>query len=195
MPCIQTAARSDLFVSAKTSSGIPARHPLIRDALVQASLDPQVRALEFVPSAIVETTRVALKAIVLVRDDRRFYLDVVDARPVGKFEVKSLALIALDQLSLSPLILTAADIKREPLFANATTVWAYRRHPVRIEMRMQILSVLQEDGPLQLGCLLQRVRAIQDPAPAVMALACSDLVELDLISRPLGPSTIVRSRS
>jgi hypothetical protein len=62
-------------------------------------------------------------------------------------------------------------------------------------MRMQILSVLQEDGPLQLGCLLQRVRAIQDPAPAVMALACSDLVELDLISRPLGPSTIVRSRS
>jgi hypothetical protein len=193
MPYIQTAARSDLFVFAKTSSGIPARHPLIRDALVQASLDPQVRALEFVPSAIVETTRVALKAIIFVRDDRRFYLDVVDARPVDKFEVKSLALIALDQLSLSPLVLTAADIKREPLFANATTVWAYRRHPVRIEMRMQILSVLQEDGPLQVGYLLQRVRAIQDPA--VMALACSDLVELDLISQPLGPTTIVRSRS
>jgi hypothetical protein len=29
----------------------------------------------------------------------------------------------------------------------------------------------------------------------LMALACSDLIELDLISRPLGPSTIVRSRS
>jgi hypothetical protein len=62
-------------------------------------------------------------------------------------------------------------------------------------MRMQILTVLQEVGLLQLGCLLQRVRAVRDPAPAVMALACSDLIELDLISGPLGPSTIARSRS
>jgi hypothetical protein len=62
-------------------------------------------------------------------------------------------------------------------------------------MRMQILTVLQEDGPLQLGCLLQRVRAVRDQAPAVMALACSDLIELDLISRPLGPSTVNKHRS
>jgi hypothetical protein len=60
---------------------------------------------------------------------------------------------------------------------------------------MQVLTALQEDGPLNLGSLLQRVRAVRDPAPAVMALACSDLIELDLFSQPLGPSTNARSRS
>jgi hypothetical protein len=45
--------------------------------------------------------------------------------------------------------------------------------------------VLQEEGPLALGCLLQRIHAARDPAPAVMTMACSDPVELDLVSQPL----------
>jgi hypothetical protein len=77
-----SSSRSDVFISAKTATGIPTRHPLVRDSLVQASLDPQVRSLEFVPSAAVDAAQVALKAIVVVRDDGRFHLDVVKARPV-----------------------------------------------------------------------------------------------------------------
>ncbi|ABE62184.1 hypothetical protein Nham_1360 [Nitrobacter hamburgensis X14] len=187
--------RPHLFVSAKTSTAIPARHPLVRDALVQASLDPQVRSLEFVPSAAVGATQVALNAIAVVRDDGRFHLDVVEARPVRDVESEGLALIALDRIGLAPLTLTAADIRREPRFANSKAVWAYRLHPVGIEMRMRVLTVLQEEGPLRLACLLKRIRATRDPAPAVMALACSDLIEIDLISQPLGPTTIVGSRS
>lgn len=34
----------------------------------------------------------------------------------------------------------------------------------------------------------------RDPAAAVMALACNDLLELDLESGPLGPQTMVRVR-
>jgi hypothetical protein len=60
---------------------------------------------------------------------------------------------------------------------------------------LKVLTVLQEDGRLPLGCLLERIHAARDPAPAVMAMACSDLLELDLVSPALGPSTIVRSRS
>ncbi|ABE37259.1 conserved hypothetical protein [Rhodopseudomonas palustris BisB5] len=188
-------AQRDLFVSAKSTTAIPARHPLVRDALIQASLDPQVRSLEFVPAATVGATQVALNAIVVVRDDGRFHLDVVEARQVRDVEMEGLFLIALDDLKLVPLTLTADDITRQPRFANAKTVWAYRFHTVGIEMRMRVLSVLTEDGPLQLGCLLKRTRGPRDPAPAVMALACSDLLELDIISRPLGPATMVRSRS
>jgi hypothetical protein len=191
----QAAPRSDLFISAKTTTAIPARHPLVRDALVQASLDPQVRTLAFVPTATVDATQVALKAVVVVRDDGRFYLDVVEARPVRDLELEGLALIALDRLGLTPLTLTATDIKREPRFANSKAVWAYRMHPVGISMRFKILTVLQEDGPMALGCLLKRIASTRDPAPAVLALACSDLVELDLVSQPLGPTTIARSRS
>ena len=34
-----------------------------------------------------------------------------------------------------------------------------------------------------------------DPSPAVMSLACANLLELDLTSEPLGPSTLVRTRT
>jgi hypothetical protein len=189
------ATQSHLFVSAKTRTAIPAPHPLVRDAMVQASLDPQVRTLEFVPTASVDATQVVLNAIVVARDDGRFHLDVVEARTVRDVETEGLALIALDRLGLAPLTLTGADIRREPRFANSREVWAYRFHPVGIEMRMLVLTVLQEEGPLHLAYLLRCIRSARDPLPAVMALACSDLVEIDLVSRPLGPTTIVRSRS
>ena len=189
------APRADLFISSKTSTAIPARHPLVRDALVQASLDPQVRLLEYVPTATVEATQVALKAIIITRDDGRFHLDVIEARPVREVETEGLALIALDRLGLKAATLTSADIKKEPRFANSRAVWFYRLHPVGISMRMRVLTLLQEDGPMALGCLLKRIQAARDPAPAVMAMACSDLIELDLVSQPLGPSTIARSRS
>lgn len=191
----QAAPRADLFISAKTSTAIPAPHSIVRCALVQASLDPLVRSLDFIASTTVEATPVALKAIVVVQDDGRFYLDLVEARPVHDVETENLALIALDRLGMAPLTLTAADIRREPRFTNAQAVWEHRAHTVGISMRLKVLTVLEEDGPLALGCLLERIDAGRDPAPAIMAMACSDLIELDLVSRPLGPSTIVRSRS
>ena len=184
-----TPRRSDLFISAKTSTAVPARVPLVREALVQATLDPQVRSLDFVPTATVDATQVALRAIVVVRDDGCYYLDVVEARPVRDVEAEGLALIALDRLDLKALTLTSAEIRKEPLFTNANAVWRYRMHPVGIAMRLKVLTLLQEEGPLRLGCLLKRIHAARDPAPAVMALACSDLIEFDLVSQPLGPST------
>jgi hypothetical protein len=113
-------------------------------------------------------TQLALKATV-VRDDGRFHLDVVEARSVRDIELGGLALIALDRLGLTPQPLTAAGIKREPRFANANTVWAYRLY-LSIGIRMRVLMVLQEDWLLRLACLLTRVR---DPVPASMVQACS----------------------
>jgi hypothetical protein len=56
MPSTQAFLRSDLFTSAKTSTAISARHPLVTDALVEASLNPKVRGPEFDPSATVDAT-------------------------------------------------------------------------------------------------------------------------------------------
>ncbi len=179
------ATASNLFVSAKTNVAIPAACPLVRDALIQASLDPAVRAIEFLAQARVAATQIDLNAIVIVRDDRLFYLDVVPARPVRDVEIEGMALIALAELDLTPLTLTAADIKREPRFANSRLVWSYRMHPVGITVRMRVLQTLADDGPMSLSRLLSAVRSDRDPNPAIMALACSDLIELDLVSRPL----------
>ena len=184
-----------LFVSAKTSTAIPARCALVRDALVQASLDPAVRSIDFIAQARVGATPVDLNVVVIHRDDGRFYLDVVAARPLRDVEDEGLALIALQNIGLTAITLTATDIKREPRFANSNLVWSYREHPVGIGLRMRILQVLADDGPMTLARLLSAVRSERDPSPAVMALACADLLELDLVSRPLGPETIAMARA
>jgi hypothetical protein len=188
-------AAANLFISAKTSVAIPASCALVRDALVQATLDPSVRSIEFLAQARVDATQVTLGATVIVRDDGRFVLDVVPARPVRDVEHEGLALIAYSRLGLSQITLTAADIKREPRFANSRLVWSYRLAPVGITLRMRVLQILADDGPMSLARLLSAVRSDRDPNPGVMALACSDLIELDLVSRPLGPQTIARARA
>jgi hypothetical protein len=187
--------RPDLFVSAKTTTAIPARCPLVREALVQASLDPQVRSIGYVASAVVASQSVELGAIVLHRDDGRFVLDVVPARRVRDLEDEGLTLIAIADLGMATLVVTADDIRREPRYANARLVWSYNGVSVPIGLRMRILQVLLDDGPLQLGRLLQSIRTDRDPTRAVMALACADLLELDLLTAPLGPMTVVRCRS
>jgi hypothetical protein len=87
-------AATSLFISAKTTVAIPATCPLVRDALIQATLDPSVRTIEFLAQAWVDATPVDLNAIVIVRDDGSFVLDVVLARPVRDVEQEGLALIA-----------------------------------------------------------------------------------------------------
>jgi hypothetical protein len=187
--------RSDLFVSAKTITAIPARHPALRDALIQASLDPQVRSIGYVASAVIASQPIELDAVVVTRDDGRFVLDVVPCRRARNVEEERLTSIALAELGLAPIVLTEREIRREPRYANARLVWSYRHIPVSVGLRMCILQLLLDDGPMPLGEVLKSVRSDRDPTPAVMALACADLLVLDLVSQPLGPATIARSRS
>jgi hypothetical protein len=185
---------SDLFVSAKTATPIPTRHPARRDALVQASLDPQVCAIAYVASTCLASGRVELDAVVVERADGRLLLDVVPARRIRDVGEERLAQIALAELGLKPIVLTAEDIRQEPRYANARLVWSYRDTPVSVGLRMRILQTLLDDGPMPLGELLKSIRSERDPVPAVMSLACADLLYLDLVSQPLRPATIVRYR-
>jgi hypothetical protein len=191
----RAAAAGTLFISAKTSTAIPARNLLVRDALVEASLDPSVRSIDYLASARVASASVRLDAVIIARDDGRYVLDVVEARPLRDMDAEGLAQIAFLDLGLTPLTMTRADIQREPRFTNARLVWHYRMHPVGISLRMRILGILGDDGPMTLARLLAAIRSDRDPSPAILALACSDLIELDLITRPLSPETIARSRS
>jgi hypothetical protein len=173
---------------------IPASSDLVQDSLVAATLDPSVRRIDFHAQALVYAAHIDLNIIAIVRDDGRFWLDIVEARPARDAEQEALASVALAALGLSPLTLTAEDIRRQPRFANANLVWSHRLAPVGLSMRMAILQILSDDGPMPLSRLLSALRGDRDPVPPVLAMACSDLIELDLASRPLGPKTIVRVR-
>jgi hypothetical protein len=143
---------------------------LLKDVLIQASLDPKVRSIDYIQQVEFASETVKLAAIVIVRDDGRFWLDVADGSPPRDIEEEQMAQAALRDLGLRPLTLTPADIRREPRLTNARLVWSYSLCPVRLTLRMRILAALADDGPITLGQLLSSVHADRDPTAAVMAL-------------------------
>lgn len=187
--------RTGQFVSVKCGqAAIPVRHHLVRDALVQAALDPTIRSIEYLPTIGTAPSTMNVDAITIERDDGRYYLDVVEARPRQSIAQRLMIGQALLDLGLRPLVRTESDILREPRRTNARTVWEHAGRPIQIGLRLQILGTLTDDGTMPLGDLLKRLRSDLDPTTAVLALACADLIELDLISAPLGPQTMTRLR-
>jgi hypothetical protein len=181
------------FVSTKTAIPIPSKHPALCEALIQLSLDPRVRSIDYVKTAIVASEKIDLRAVVVQRVDGRFFLDVVQARPIRDLEHEGLTLIALRKLGLRPWVISGESLRREPGYSNALFVWSYNGYRVPPEQRRRILRVLTDKEPIELGQLERSVRS--DPFYSVMSLACADIIELDLISTPLGRRTTVKLRA
>jgi hypothetical protein len=182
------------FVSCKTlGQPIPVRHSAVQDALMQSSLDPRVRSIGYVASAVVAGQQVHLDAIVVQRDDGRFFLNVVPAQRVRDLEEVGLALIALRNLGLRQLTIDAKELFREPRCTNARFVWLYKGYSVPRELRERILRALSGKKQMQLGELERNVRS-RDPSHAVMSLVCADVLELDLTSQAIQLTTVVRAR-
>jgi hypothetical protein len=54
-----------------------------------------------------------------------YHLDIVQARPPRESRDRALTARAIADLGLSTLVVTEADILREPRFTNAVEVWRY----------------------------------------------------------------------
>lgn len=184
------------FASAKCRTAIPGAEGLVQDALVQATLDPCVRAIDYRATVVLSPkTVVPVEAIVLDRHDGRFHLDIVAARPLRTIEDEGLFLIALEQIGLSSLVVSSAEIMQQPRFSSSRAVWRCRNHPVPFSLRLRVLQHLDEVGPTRLGRLLKKIGAEPDGGAAVFAMACSNQVALDLAEHALGPDTqVVASR-
>jgi hypothetical protein len=183
----------DTFISAKCTAPLRARHPALRAALVRETLDPATRRISHLASTTVAAAPVDLDAVVIERIDGLHYLDVVTARPVRSLDQERTFRSALQAHGVATRVVTAADLAAEPGRTNRDLVWSHHRRPIPVDLRLQILRLLVDDGPTTLDRLLTGVIG-RDPAAAVMALACNDLLELDLESGPLGPQTMVRAR-
>lgn len=184
--------RADEFVSVKCSgTAVRCNHPLIRDSLVQATLDPTIRSIQYLPN-ILAAPPMKVDAIAIERDDGRYYLDVVEARPRSSISQRLIVAQALLDLGLRPLVRTESDILREPRCSNARAVWDYAGRPVHVGLRLQVLGALADEGSMTLGDILKRIHSDRDPVPAIMAMACAGLIEIDLNGGLIGPSTLVR---
>lgn len=183
------------FVSRKCDIAIPIYQPFLRLALEQAALDPSVRAIHYRTGPEIECPcRVSLRGVVLDRADGRFLLRVCETRPVrGTDELARLTYV-LARHGLRLLERGASDIRREPLFSNARVVWSYARYNVSLTDRMRIALALEDGKPQSLVELEERARPACDILAAVCALACEDLVRLNIHHAPLGSRTIVLRR-
>jgi hypothetical protein len=191
-PYPKSEALNRLFVSAKTTRAIPVRCALFEDALVQASLDPPVRAIEPFPrSPLSPWSREP--AVIVVRDDGRFVLRVEEAT-ARSADATVPPGFGTDAPQRPEIVVTEADLRSEPRCSNNRLVWSHRRRRVSAGLRFQIIQTLREDGPMTLAELVSVVRILGNSAAAVLALACADLVELDLGATPLGPATVARYR-
>jgi hypothetical protein len=140
---------SDLFVSVKTTTAIPVRHPAVRDALIQSSLGPRVRSITYVAAAVIE--EVDLGAIVVKRDDGRFLLDVVKARRIGNLEDEGLALIALAELG--PKLWTTA-----PAYSAGDGVWTIDLWPAQGLPERRHQGIARARDSRILGCVYRQAR-------------------------------------
>lgn len=184
----------DSFKSAKTSGPIPARHSLVQQALIIATLDPHVQAIEHIAATKVRGMSVAIDAIVIADCAGRRLLDIPGTKPLLDLDEEALGLLATAELGLARLTMTRADIAREPRAANCGLVWACRHMRVTASDRVRLLASLDEETSMTLLRAGSEIRHATDPIGAVLALACQDLLEVDLQTGPLGPGTSVRRR-
>jgi hypothetical protein len=129
--------------------------------------------------------------VVLDRADGRFLLRVYETRPRRSEDELARLIYAIERHGLRLLERDASEIRREPLFSNSRAVWSYARYHVSVTDRLRIGLALEDGEPQSLVELEERARPTCDVLAAVCALACEDLVRLNIDAAPLGPRTIV----
>ncbi|MCK1501065.1 hypothetical protein [Bradyrhizobium sp. 188] len=186
------AART-FFINPKCDMAIAVGNPLQLHALQQAALDRSIRAIHQQVGLDVDCWPVS-GGVVLDRSDGSFLLGVHDIRPERSAQQAAELDFVLKRHGLRLLERDAPDIRQEPLFSNARLAWSFARYHVPITDRLRIALALEDGGPQSVLELEERARPTCDTLAAVCALACQDLVGINISRDPLGPRTIVFAR-
>jgi hypothetical protein len=182
-----------IFTSSKCAVAIPVRNTLLRDALRQASLEPEVCAIRYTQAPDLHAAQVSLTGVILDRVDGTFLLAISKVRPGRDQEQFRQFERMLESRGLKLLERDESDIKSEPLFSNTAEIWFHESYPVPLKDRLKIAAAL-EDGPQSIADIEDRARPNCDIFCAICLLACENLVEIYIRDAPLGLNTVVRSR-
>jgi len=195
MTQLRVRSASQSFInSPKCRSAIPTKTALHRDFLIQSVLDPNVRSIEFLTEVRYGDAALTVNSIVVRRDDGNFMVEIPGRREPRDVDQENILTFGLQSIGLSILEMDIEEIRREPLLGNAREVWDCKDFRVSIRDRMHIMTALSEDGPQTILALQDIASTSYDLASSLCALACADLVEIDILDQPLGPLTVVRAR-
>jgi hypothetical protein len=191
MVTLKRRDRSSIFAGPKCACAIPAKHPLLRDALIQASFDESITSIDFIHCACIAGQCVVLDAVIVTQYGRRYELDVVAARPLNDIDNEGLRLIALEQLDISSIKLGEADIRAEPRCTTAREIWRQRSTKVPFRQSMAIADAIDECGPLTIAEVDDRHSGSITTLDVIFSLVATGVLTID-IDRPVGPTTVVR---
>jgi hypothetical protein len=181
-----------LFNCAKAPTPIAHVGGLVHDALIQIALDPTIQTIKRLERANSSAPQMNDEIIIEMKG-ARFHLDIeVPSRHRTSDEEIELE-CTLRRNEIFSLRVTGADIMREPSFSNARLVWSARNSLTTRDIQLRALRTLKE-GPMSLEALCTMLTGVPNPIAIILALACRDLVELELFSAPLSPDTLVRIR-
>jgi|SRR5947209_7929572 len=178
--------------SPKASSDIPAGTANFNRLAFQLSLDPAVRAFEYVESLWTQDCSVRVEMLVARRGDRRVAFDIVDERPIRDLDAEGLLLIALQKHDIDLVEIDAAGINAGPKADNCVRIWNARGRADEA-VRTGIEAALSRQGTLSIGALGALVR-LPDPMHVVLALIADGVLEADL-SLELDADSLVALRS
>ena len=132
---------------AKCRRPIPFVAALLRDHLIQLSLDGEVAELDYVEATVAGPIEIAVKLVVAYRADGGFVQEIGPERPAAESsrlrEVATVHGLAVETVD-------PRDIMAEPGLGAARAVWAKRGRRVDVGTRFALLDALAADGPMRL---------------------------------------------
>lgn len=183
----------EYFMGAKTHGAAVPAAGIMRDVLIQASLDPTVAAIGHIGSIELDGRRHWIDAHTVTRDDGTIRMLAVLSGPE---ETNDLAAFA-GPLGSTVETLLVDEIVAQPRLSAAREIWSHRHVRVPTLTRSAIIQILRDDGPMTMDSLCRCVPGSRDPEAIVMSLLCATDIEL---VEALGPgkafdhATLLRSR-
>lgn len=177
----QLAIRYPGFSSFKTQQSIHYRHRWLRDALIQASLDPHT--IELAPSSTAEQD---LPAGIEFAFRRRTAagLGIVLVTQIGK-DLEGL----IDDERVT--VVTRIELSREPIFTAARTIWGQKRLAVDGAERYRAIDAVESRGSALMHQVVDALRDDSvDPIHQVCSLIANCYLTVDLRS-PIGPGSVL----
>jgi hypothetical protein len=179
--------RPSTFSSAKTNGPVPVENDLVHQALIQATLEPGVDAIEYVAETRSAGRKVKLDAIVIVKQNGKFALDASPDLPLAVSDE------ALKKIGLARLFLKGTEILRPPRASNALRIWSMHNFRVPVYARMQILAVLDESADASIATVLRALSNDFDGQAALFSLLCSNVIVVDIEAADLSEARVRRT--
>eukprot|EP01037_Dinobryon_pediforme_P017818 gene17818-18045_t len=184
--------KQNLFNCIKCNALIKINFKLDYKFLIQAALNPDIIRISPAPPILLTSlgsVYTGLTALLTHRNGSKTGI-LIDNENAFAALFEDDARAASAKLSFALRVLMPGNIKTEPLFSNCQLVWRYRNKFVPAGDQVRVLHLLREEGETPLLETSYVTAGSRDGIGAVLALACRDLVEIDLAERPLGPDTI-----